>query len=301
VWAVAFSDANTVQVFDGRIPIQEIAAPAGTVASVALIQSPGTDSVGVATGTTTNLKFVQPSVNLREAMAHQYKEPIHVGETVVVDSAGIDGIFWTGNDATYAGYNAGRNHIFVRDGTYESLTIPETGLTIECDAPKHSLTSTGALFNGGGNNHAVLMQAGPSVLKNCGVYTAPSGGGGAYNAIDISGGAYGHIIGNVCINSDADCLDVGHTVYHVTGNTFLAADEWGIHLEAGGDWAYVSDNWFGCTNGLTANTGSINSTITGNTGSGTMVFDSGSSGSSVTGNANTGAITDNGSNTIGNN
>ena len=85
IWAVVFSDAATAQVFDGRIPIMEIAAPAGTVKSVALIQSPGTDSVGVAIGTTTNLKFVQPSVNLRAAMAHQYKEPIHVGETAVVD------------------------------------------------------------------------------------------------------------------------------------------------------------------------------------------------------------------------
>ena len=176
-------------------------------------------------------------------------------------------------------------------------------MTVECDAAKNSLTAKGALFNGRGVDHAVDISGTRAVLKNCGVYTAPSGGGGGYNAIDISGGAYGHIIGNVCISSDADCVDVGHTVWHVTGNTFLVADEWGVHLEAGGDWGFVSDNWFGVTNGITANTGTINCTVTGNTGSGSIIFDSGSSGSSVVGNANSGAITDNsgGANTFGNN
>ena len=252
MWAVAFSDANTVQVFDGRIPVQEIAAPAGTVKSIALIQSPGADSVGVAIGTTTNLKFVQPSVNLRAAMAHQYKEPIHVGTPVVVDSAGIGGIFWTGDDAIDAGANANHRRIFVMDGTYGSLNLDQSRMYVECE-------STEAIFNGKVANHGIYVTAPRSVIDGCGAMTT-AGGGSAYSGIHVAAtgdstkiiGAhiidsdnlaidwvpsanYGWILDNTIDGADATCIQPDALQIIVQGNQIRSCGSRGIAVDAGGD------------------------------------------------------------------
>ena len=252
MWAVAFSDANTVQVFDGRVPVQQIAAPAGTVKSIALIQSPGTDSVGVAIGTTTNLKFVQPSINLRAAMAHRYQEPIHVGESVVVDSAGIGGIFWTGDDAIDAGANANHRRIFVMDGTYGSLNLDQSRMYVECE-------STEAIFNGKVANHGIYVTAPRSVIDGCGALTT-AGGGSAYDGIHvaatgdstkiigvhisdsddlgiswISGANVGWIFDSTVDGADDHCVYPGGLQIIVSGNQVRGCGGQGISVDTGGD------------------------------------------------------------------
>ena len=125
IWAVAFSDQSIIQVFDGRIPIQQIAAPSGTVKDIALIQNAGSDSVGVAIVTTTNLKIVQPSVSLEKMALSQlyHNKPILITSPVVVDSAGVDGIFWTFDDAISAGANAGRVRVEGSKGSYGGFDL----------------------------------------------------------------------------------------------------------------------------------------------------------------------------------
>jgi hypothetical protein len=285
IWAVVFSDAATAQVFDGRIPIQEIAAPAGTVKSVALIQSPGTDSVGVAIGTTTNLKFVQPSVNLRAAMAHQYKEPIHVGESVVVDSAGIGGIFWTADDAINAAYNASKTDIFVLDGSYgpfSFLTGIADGMHLHC---------SGARSAPGGNRHGVEFQAWTVAaaavtmssngrISNCGFWSNPSGGAGGQYAVYLSTGSYGFFDHNVIRDSDDFGIYNAMSFAKITNNHINDADGVGIYCSATSDASVYIGNTaqtIGGTYFIQILAGGNYATVVGNTG-GKPVSNSGTGG-----------------------
>ena len=317
MWAVAFSDANTVQVFDGRIPVQEIAAPAGTVKSVALIQSPGTDSVGVAIGTTTNLKFVQPSVNLRAAMAHQYQEPIHVGESVVVDSTGIGGIFWTGDDAIDAGANANHRRIFVMDGTYGTLSLDQSRMYVECE-------STEAMFNGKTTNHGIYVTAPRSIIDGCGALTT-AGGGSAYDGIHIaatgdstkiigahildsddialfwtSGANVGWVLDSTIDGADDNCTDFHGLQLLVSGNQIRGCGARGINIDAGGDIHILNNHLRGITTeSITIRDGSNsdNNIIVGNrTVDGTYgvwISGSGAANNVVVGNRLSGASTSN--------
>jgi hypothetical protein len=90
IWAVSFSDANTVQIFDGRIEIQQIFTSGGSPA-IALVQNAGADSVGIVIATKTQTQIIQPDVNLEKMASSSlyHKEPILIGETVVVDSSGV--------------------------------------------------------------------------------------------------------------------------------------------------------------------------------------------------------------------
>jgi hypothetical protein len=230
MWAVAFSDANTVQVFDGRIPVQQIAAPAGTVKSIALIQSPGTDSVGVAIGTTTNLKFVQPSVNLRAAMAHQYQEPIHVGSPVVVDSAGIGGIFWTGTDAVDAAANAGRGHVKFAHGTYGPISIAKAGMIVEGIGTGIAGTARTYICNTGSiTSDAITVTGAYVTLRNFAYGTAPGAAGGAMDGIQIAA-SYILVTNTRCEESDNVCINTDSNYGRFLGNHFTDADGWIITL-----------------------------------------------------------------------
>jgi hypothetical protein len=246
MWAVAFSDANTVQVFDGRIPVQQIAAPAGTVKSVALIQSPGTDSVGVAIGTTTNLKFVQPSVNLRAAMAHQYEEPIHVGSSVVVDSAGIGGIFWTGNDAIAAADNAGRAHVFVLDGAYGRIAITQNAMHVECASARTNYlgegsgTPKGVVFHSTTSGSLSMTGVGVHV-ENCGVYGGGGGGSGGESAV-YAASLFGILENNHVINSDNVGIYVAARM-RLIGNVVTDADGACYTIDSSGDWTTMVGNY----------------------------------------------------------
>ena len=308
IWTVAFSDANTVQVFDGRIPVQQIAAPAGTVKSVALIQSPGADSVGVAIGTTTNLKFVQPSVNLRAAMAHRYQEPIHVGETVVVDSAGVDGIFWTGTDAVQAGANAGRGNVLFSVGTYGSFDMFFAGMTATGSGKykKNTSNNYGTIIDGGITDHAIDINAQLVTVQNFAVKTT-KGGGSSYNGIRLNTSAeFFSVLDNYIIDSDFTGISMeGGAQFFglVKGNVIQDAD--GDCIEVGGGYSRIIGNsCYGAVSGIDATNTSDGNTYVGNTvgNAHTIVLVSGANNNAVTGNATDIAISNSGSgNTVGDN
>mgnify|MGYP003667510383 FL=1 len=326
MWAVAFSDANTVQVFDGRIPVQQIAAPAGTVKSLALIQSPGTDSVGVAIGTTTNLKFVQPSVNLRAAMAHQYQEPIHVGESVVVDSSGVGGIFWTGNDAINAGANANRSHIKFATGTYGKFSADKDGQWIQGSGQGHTYTLGGApttLIDGGTSGHAIDVSGVGVVLSDLSAQT-DEGAGNAFSAIHLSGGQ-NQVVRDIII-PESDLHGISQTA---TASTSLFtnirvydADNYAMLLQggasqaignfvgsAGADGIYVGGvrmvvegNYINpnTNDGIRCDSAGDNSVFVGNLihDGGGITLNSGCDYSIVDGNASDGGVSNNGSNNV---
>jgi len=261
MWAVAFSDANTVQVFDGRIPVQQIAAPAGTVASVALIQSPGTDSVGVAIGTTTNLKFVQPSVNLRAAMAHQYKEPTYVGSPVMVDSAGIGGIFWTGDDAIDAAYNASRSYILFAPGTYGPFDADQVGQRISGSGPG---SKRAAWIKGSTADDAIDITASEITIENFALSTT-EGGGNTYSPIECSSGSMGRIINNYFGTCDHYFVDfTGCTDQELSGNQFKGgSDGWAISVSSAGR-IRIINNYITDSGGLFLANAGDNNIIIGN-------------------------------------
>ena len=247
IWAVAFSDANTVQVYDGRIPIQQIAAPSGTVKDIALIQNAGSDSVGVAIVTTTNLKIVQPSVSLEKMASSQlyHSKPILITSPVVVDSAGVDGIFWTGDDGHDAAANAGITNLFFLDGTYGPWDADNGNMSIECSHPKNALSGTGVLFDGGGSDNAfeVVSGAGIVQISNCGFNTTTGGAGGGFNAVVDAGPGNFWFHHNIIIDSDGEALEIKGAQSLIHDNRITGADLNGIYGNETGDLARINDNW----------------------------------------------------------
>jgi len=146
--------------------------------------------VGVAIGTTTNLKFVQPSVNLRAAMAHQYQEPIFVGSPVVVDSSGVGGIFWTGDDALAAAYNADMSHIKIGYGTYGPFNMSQGRMWVQGSGrgyvPGAIADAPMTLIDGNATAIPIIISTPGNTLSDLAVYTAPGGGGGGFNTISIT-------------------------------------------------------------------------------------------------------------------
>lgn len=195
IWAVAFSDANTVQVFDGRIPIQQITAPAGTVQDIALFQNPGSDSVGVVIATTTNLKWIQPSVNLEKSYISRSgnNPPYLIGETVVVDSSGITGLFWSIEDAINAAKNANRNDIYAIAGTYGAFDVTNaTDMWVhgqvagQAITPVQGMTSTTRVGNSYSTSSVVTGTVNRFKLTDMAFTNQNGGGAGNLSCTDLT-------------------------------------------------------------------------------------------------------------------
>ena len=249
IWGVVFSDAATAQIFDGRIPIQEIAAPAGTVKSIALINNPGADSVGVVIGTTENLKIVQPSVNLRAAMAHQYQEPIHVGTPVVVDSAGINGIFWTVQDGIDAAANAGQMSVRPITGTYEGVVMSakHSSMTLRCGAQRQTFTSYpnvhGALIQSTTTYALNFTDCNDCLVENCSFQTYTGGGSGGYSAVYLGASWFNEFRNNRIIDSDNYGIQWAGNTGRIINNYVYGSDSHGIQLQHSyGDGNIVTNN-----------------------------------------------------------
>jgi hypothetical protein len=217
-------------------------------------------------------------------MAHQYKEPIHVGESVVVDSAGIGGIFWWAQDAVDAASNAKKGHVLVLDGTYGPFDMTGVGgMRVSCVSAKESLTDAeGALFRSDGGDDALDINSG--TIEHCGFYSAPSGGAGGYSAISTSGGAWFRIAHNFIIDSDDRGILFASSNGFIYKNTVTGADVDCIQISAPGNNNMINGNYtYGC-------------------GSNGILLDSGSDGNIIDGNISDQAITDNGTgNTVGSN
>lgn len=126
IWLAGNEDSLTV--FGGRLALQTYGTSlgaAGTIKDAKLVQNAGTDSVGVIIVTATETILIQPDVNLEKMASSSlyHKEPILIGETVVVDSAGVDGIFWDITDGIDAAANASRQKVSVKGGTYGAFSL----------------------------------------------------------------------------------------------------------------------------------------------------------------------------------
>ena len=305
IWGVVFSDAATAQIFDGRIPIQEIAAPAGTVKSIALIQNPGADSVGVAIGTTTNLKFVQPAVNLRAAMEHQYKEPIFVGQKVMVDSAGIDGTFWTGDDGIDAGFNAGRTFIKIARGTYTPFDVDHPGMIIEGSGWSNVVSATdhtygGTIIDGTGIGDAIDVASGPhSIVRDLAVFTE-GGLDNTYAGIHVTS-SYVTIDNIIAIDSDHYPIELASTYTTVMNSRFYDADGWSVAAVGGCCNTIIGNHFVDCGNAIYLAASSDDNIAVGNHHKDCGLFfqtDSGANYNIFVGNRYDGSYTNNGTGTV---
>ena len=242
IWLAGNEDSLTV--FDGRLALQTFGA-SGTINDAKLIQNAGTDSIGVIIVTNTETILIQPDVNL-EKMASStlyHKEPILIGETVVVDSAGT-GHFWTISDATAAGHNAGHPNIFVQHGTYGPAIVSQRGINIKCAGARSSVAAggmNGTVINGNATAIAMSVTGYDVDISNCGFYTAPSGAGGGYRTVDIAG-TYVKFHENIIINSDESGIYVQGAWNTIQGNNVIAADAAGIYITSIGDLSTVVGN-----------------------------------------------------------
>jgi hypothetical protein len=309
IWAVSFSDANTVQIFDGRIEIQQIFTSGGSPA-IALVQNAGADSVGIVIATKTQTQIIQPDVNLEKMASSSlyHKEPILIGETVVVDSSG-GGHFWTVDDAVDAAANGNRSNILITSGTYGPFDADQHGQTISGSGwGVGSLSPSSVIIDGGTTDDAVEVTANNVTLRGLSVKTT-AGGGNSFHGIRASSGAskfiiqYNYIIGsdaigisledggqnfgllegNYILNSDGNCIDVGQGYNRIIANTCYGGGG-GILLYNSADGSTVVGNIVGNANTITLNAGADNNAVVGNTTDNSGVSNSGT-GNSVTGNA----------------
>ncbi|MDA0777812.1 MAG: hypothetical protein O3C19_01955 [Bacteroidetes bacterium] len=228
IWAVSFSDANTVQIFDGRREIQQIFTSGGSPA-IALIQEAGADSVGIAIATKTQLQWIRPDVDLEKAYLSQVGKspPTLVSERVVVDSAGIGGIFWSITDGINAAANAGIGEVSVLGGHYGAFNIDNAG-----DMWVHGVVGGLAFLGGLNNTKPITVVGGPTYKAACVTQTTGvnrlrltdmafqndnGGGASGANCVTLVTGLSGSHFENLYA---AQCDDKGFTI-HGSWNTFV--------------------------------------------------------------------------------
>jgi hypothetical protein len=155
-------------------------------------------------------------------MAHQYKEPIHVGSPVVVDSAGVDGIFWTGDDGVDAGANAGRGHVFISNGTYGPFDIDHAGMRVEGESWDTHIK--------GKTVDAIDITVKNVTLEHLSVSTT-AGGGNSVNGIHSAGDSTR--ISHIKVHeSDNIGVWLNNTQASLTSSTILEADGTCIGISA---------------------------------------------------------------------
>ena len=246
IWLAGNEDSLTV--FDGRLALQTFGA-SGTINDAKLIQNAGTDSIGVIIVTNTETILIQPDVSLEKMASSQlyHKEPILIGETVVVDSAGVGGIFWTANDAIGAAFNARKTDVFVLDGTYGHVNLLSgsgDGIHLHCSGARSAVGGDdgGVEFQGNSGGSGAITFTANGRVSNCGFYTAPSGGGGGASAVAMSTGSYGSFDHNVIRNADNIGIYIAMGHARVTNNLILAADDQAIYGETTSDGSVIMGN-----------------------------------------------------------
>jgi hypothetical protein len=211
-----------------------------------------------------------------------HRKPILITSPVVVDSAGVDGIFWTGNDAIDAAGNANRSHVYVLDGTYDGMTIDHTSMLVECASARSSHLGIGsgnprgAVFQSTSTT-SVTLTGTRSHLKNCGVFGFSGGGSGGASAIGSSA-LFGVIEGNVVIDADNVGIYVNART-KIINNIVADADGACYYLENGADWTILTGNYGSPCSGssLTIHANAENNIGVGNIWDGTEDDNSGTS------------------------
>ena len=297
---------DSFTVFDRYgIPQKRYGTPGGLIKDVAFLNVGG-DSLGlvVTTGATASAygrtQFILPDVRAVDLAMYQwpYKQPA-VGERVVVDSAGIGGIFWTGDDAVDAAANMDRSNIFFHDGTYPPFDADRARQTIEGE-------SWDVVIDGTTADDAIDVTATLITIRNLAVKTT-AGGGQSVSGINLAtgSGTYSHVDNVYVVSSDLHGIYIDAQYTRVT-NCYLSAaiDGQGISLDDGSDFSQILGNFIEDVgdNGMgTANAGSDNILISGNhvraTATAILTY-SLDNYIVVTGNITDGAITNNSTNGV---
>ena len=182
---VVMGDEDSCIVWDAvlglPLPNRRYGSPNGTIQDAAL-RSVGGDSLGITLVTTTRTQQIVPDVRVLDLASRSFPfvQP-GIGERVVVDSAGVAGLFWTPNDAFAAAKNARRGSIFIAAGTQPvSQVLSQDSLTVECANPAKTI------FDGGITSVGLYVTGGKNTITNCGARTT-AGGGSAWVALRILG------------------------------------------------------------------------------------------------------------------
>ena len=310
---VVFGNQDSCRIWDARsgLPVSRYYASPGGNIQAATIDAAGPDSFSVSLVTTTKTQIVEPDVPIATLYAKGYYVQPAVGERVVIDSAGVRGIFLKGDDATLsAGVSdngrAKRGNLFFCNGTYEPTLFNSTKQNIEGESWRAILgdaasTTTGvygASVTGGyctfrnisfqanatGTTYAMMLQSARNMITNCQF---------------INGG--NSLIGNY--NSTACDENI------ISNNLFVAVTNYGVAIGNAATDNKIIGNMFICTaagRGITGDGIVGRHSIIGNTIQTTteaMHFYSGDANTLVVGNTTDAAITDGGvtSPTIANN
>jgi parallel beta-helix repeat protein len=272
------------------------------VKDIALIQNAGSDSVGVAIVTTTNLKIVQPSVSLEKMALSQlyHNKPILIGETVHVDSAGVNGIFWTVQDAADAAGNAKVGRVQIGVGTFGHFDADWAGMVFTGSGHYRTGVNFGTIIDGGVADHAVSVDAKNVTIRDLSVITTAGGGCTTCEGIRLQNTSENfRILNNHVINSDGKGISIeggGQYFGIIQGNHIQISD--GDCIEIGGGYNRIIGNTcYSTGGGIDATNTSDGSSIVGNVvgNAKTIGLVTGADNIAVSGNATDAAITNNGS------
>jgi hypothetical protein len=305
IWLAGNEDSLTV--FDGRLALQTFGA-SGTINDAKLIQNAGTDSIGVIIVTNTETILIQPDVNL-EKMASStlyHKEPILIGETVVVDSAGVGGIFWAVDDAISAGANAGISDVHIGKGHFGGFTQSNNGMLVRGSG---GYSGAGANANARGTiiysttKDGIDVTGTGNTFRDFTIIVPVGGAGGEYDCVDVDShdnifdnlrlgecddvafqvnGNWNIFRSNKIYDTDAVAFSVEATFNQYIGNIIVNPGSAGWQNNGSGDNSSVIANVVGNGGGITNHISALDGVFVGNLTDGAMTDNSGTS--TVTGN-----------------
>ena len=234
----ATGDEDSCQVWDAVLGIplnnRRYASPLGNIQDAAL-RSVGGDSLGITLVTATRTQQIVPDVRMLDLASRTFPfvQP-GIGETVVVDSAGIAGIFWAANDAFAAAKNARRGEVYLTAGTQPvSQVLSQDSLKVECAGRK-------TIFDGGNASIGLSITGSHNFVYDCGAKTT-IGGSGGFDAWSITG--TNNNLNNVFSpGSDDDGILINGAENQVNESWFYSADDEGAQIGANGDNSIFSNN-----------------------------------------------------------
>ena len=197
---------DSAYIFDPYgIPIRALGSPGGLIKDAALYGS-NADSLAIVlvtatkTGAYGRTQIIQPDPKIIDAASRTFAfvQPA-VGERVVVDSAGVAGLFWEFDSAIDAAANADRSNIFGLDGTYPYFDADQANQTIEGE-------SWDTIINGGVTDDAIDLSGNKVTVRNLQVKTTPGGGTG-YHGVYVTG-TYTYVDHVYSPGADQECIQV---------------------------------------------------------------------------------------------
>lgn len=276
--SVVMGNQDSCIVWDGvlglPLPKRRYGSPGGSIQDAALI--PGAaDSLGVSMGTTTKTQIIQPDPRIVDVAAFRgpFVQPA-IGERAVVDSAGVNGLFWKVQDAELAAMSANVKSVFIERGTYPLWAQPATISGISYEGASDSTV----IFADNNTYFGIQVLGNHCTFRGISARSTPGGGGDIAWQLD----GYDNTMINCMVpTSDSYGIYISGPRNIVIGCRVYATDTIGIELAAAADNCIVTNN---LAQGI--GTTSIN-------------ISAGASDNVVLGNRLDGAISDGGTSTVG--